>query len=1053
VAVLAQQGHADSQSLAQILEGNLLELTDATRAEAAKTTALIGTLDVKIAALAENGRAETETLGKALGKQIEGDVLKLAENTRAELARTSALIGALETKIAALADKGHEDSATLARTLQSSLQELSEATCVETERTTELARSLETQIAALGAQTQAEAVSLAKAVTHQIESQALRLTQNAQAESAKTAALVGSLEQKLAALAQTGHAHSEALAKTLHQTIEAHARVLAENTRAAAARTTSSIESLEKQVATSSDISQAEAAKATALLDEKIAALGEKNQADSESLARTLGQQIEHHVQGLAEYTRAEAVRTAALVGSLEHTVTVLAEKGKAESESLASGLSQEIAGHVLHLTDNARAATAKTFDLIGSLEDRIATLAVQGRADSESLARTLSQEIERHTLGLTESTRAEAAATSTLFESKIAALSGKVQADTELLANTLGRHIESSARQLAEAAQAEAAKTAALIGSLEAKIATMVERGSAESTALAQTLTQQIEGQALQLGEKIRAESAGTTALLELRIAALAESGKADTESLRRALGQKIEAHALELTETTRVEVAKSTELLDNKIASVAEKTQADTEAVARTLTQQIEAHARELTEATREEADKTTALVKSLHESVSAVAEKSRADSESLRQNLGQQIEAHALELAQSTRVEISKTNTLLDQKIAALAESSRAVSESLAQTLSQQIESHVRELTETTRADLAKTTALIGPLEEKIAAFVEKNRAALELQANALGAQLKIQLAELSEANHMQTTGLRKLLDTGITAIEHSTAKSSEAGRAEFRSRFEEIDEQFSRRLDELSQQSVAKTEALAEALRHRLDLGVAALIEGSKAESVALESVLRTLTDQIYRKVGAFTDNFRSESENSHNKIDALQSSIDRQLDVLTESSQEHFSRLTSLTGGLVERLDAAEAQLSHIEAAHSGEAQSLRQLRSNGQSHAPANGHATTPVSDPAETNGAQHSEHLATRTHDAEANGDAIAAETNVGELAPTNGPDAALNGRLDGKSDSFHSEDPFDPIIATPVGELVSDIEESSKRKPRIGYVRRWFGFNRAKY
>ena len=205
--------------------------------------------------------------------------------------------------------------------------------------------------------------------------------------------------------------------------------------------------------------------------------------------------------------------------------------------------------------------------------------------------------------------------------------------------------------------------------------------------------------------------------------------------------------------------------------------------------------------------------------------------------------------------------RPSAFLEDKIAALAERGQAEAASLAKDLSHQIESHVRELTETTRADAAKTTALIGSLEEKIAAFAEKNRAALELQANALGAQLKIQLAELSEANHVQTADLRKLLDTGIAAIEHSIAKSSEASRAEFQSRFKEIDEQFRRRLDELSQQNVARTEALAETLRHRIDLGVAALIEGSRAEFVALESLLRTLTEQIYRKVGAFTDSFR------------------------------------------------------------------------------------------------------------------------------------------------------------------------------------------------
>ena len=95
-----------------------------------------------------------------------------------------------------------------------------------------------------------------------------------------------------------------------------------------------------------------------------------------------------------------------------------------------------------------------------------------------------------------------------------------------------------------------------------------------------------------------------------------------------------------------------------------------------------------------------------------------------------------------------------------------------------------------------------------------------------------QLKVQLAELSEANHAQTTELRKLLDTGIEEIEHSIATFSETSHAEFQSRFKALDEQFRRWLDELSQQDVARTEALAESLRHRIDLGVTALIEGSR-----------------------------------------------------------------------------------------------------------------------------------------------------------------------------------------------------------------------------
>jgi hypothetical protein len=59
---------------------------------------------------------------------------------------------------------------------------------------------------------------------------------------------------------------------------------------------------------------------------------------------------------------------------------------------------------------------------------------------------------------------------------------------------------------------------------------------------------------------------------------------------------------------------------------------------------------------------------------------------------------------------------------------------------------------------------------------------------------------------------------------------------------------------------------------------------------------------------------------------------------------------------------------------------------------------------------------------------------------------------DAALGVRPNGKSDSFHTDDPFDPVIATHEKVLVSSVDKSSKRKPRIGFARRWFGFNRGK-
>src|SRR5476651_1739844 len=295
-----------------------------------------------------------------------------------------------------------------------------------------------------------------------------------------------------------------------------------------------------------------------------------------------------------------------------------------------------------------------------------------RGSAESVALAQTLTQQIEAHAREHTETTRAEAAKTDAVVKSlheSVSAVAEKSTADSELLRQNLGQQIEAHTLELAQSTRVEISKTNTL---LDQKIAALAESGRAISESLAQTLSQKIETHVRELTANTREEAIRATNLFENKITALADKSQADTEALVRTLSQQIESRAFELSENTKTEAAKTTTELENKIAALAEQGRADTQDLARTLGLHIQTQGRELTENARAEAAKTAALVKSLHESVSAVAEKSTADSELLRQNLGQQIEAHTLELAQSTRVEISNTNTLLDQKIAALAES---------------------------------------------------------------------------------------------------------------------------------------------------------------------------------------------------------------------------------------------------------------------------------------------------------------------------------------------------------------------------------------------
>src|SRR4029077_4338193 len=197
------------------------------------------------------------------------------------------------------------------------------------------------------------------------------------------------------------------------------------------------------------------------------------------------------------------------------------------------------------------------------------------------------------------------------------------------------------------------------------------------------------------------------------------------------------------------------------------------------------------ELTENTHTAANRTAELFES---KITALTEKCQTDTEFVVKTLSKQIESRAVELSENTKAEAAKTTTLLENKITAFAESSQAGTASLANTLSHQIDSQIRNLNENARRDVAKTTTLIGSLEEKITAFAETNRVALELQGKTLGAQLKAQLKELSEASDLQTADLKKLLDTGIGAVEQSITTISENSRAEFQSRFKAIDEQF-------------------------------------------------------------------------------------------------------------------------------------------------------------------------------------------------------------------------------------------------------------------
>jgi hypothetical protein len=1101
-ATLAQKGQAESQSLAQTFENTLLKHTNATRAEVAETAALVGSLDDKIAALAEKNRADAELLARRIRLQIESDVLKLAETTRTEIAQAIASVGTLEAKLAALADKEREDSAAL----QDSIQKLNEATSADGERTIGVVRALEGRLGALVEQTRSDLELLAKVLGQQIENQSQQLTESTQAQSDKTTALAVSFEHKLAAFAQSARSQSEALANALLQRIDSRAQELAENTQAEAVKTASFVESLGTDITRSNDVLRAETARAFASLEQKITAEAGKNSADSQRLAQDLGQQIERQAQALAGHTQNETARIAGLVGSLEQTVAALAERQQSDLKALADGLGQEIAGHVLRLNDSTRTAAAETRDLLGTLQDKLATLAEQGRSDLALFAQTLSQEIERRARDLTEYTRSETAAVRALFESKIADLSGKVEADTGSLRNALSRQIEDSVRQLAETARDDAAKTAMLIGSLETTIAGIIQSGFAASAELSRKLALQIESQTLASSEKIRTESAVQAALLEQKIAtsarelgdtaradaartttlietlgesvkagiesskadaellrrdlsqqietttselaqrteqkiaALAKSSKEEAESLAQTLGQQIKTHALDLAETTRTETARATNLFEAKIAALADRSQADAEALTKAFTQQIEGRAAELSELTRAEAAKTT---NTFENKLAALSDREQAAIQDLRRALSEQIDLKAQESTESARSETAKSTALLQEKITALGEDAQAQTASLAKTLREQIESHVRELSEAARNDNAKTTALIGSLDEKIVAFAEKNRVALEAQAATLAAQLKAQLTELIDANQAQNAEVKKLLDTRSEAIVTRIEALNESGLAEFQRQFKAIDEQFDRGLTDMSKQSAARTEALAETLRQRIDLGTTALIEGSRAESIAIESLLRTLTEQVYRKLVVFTDNFRSESAAGQKKLDALRESIDRRLETLAESSQEHLSRLTELTGTLGVRLDAAEGQLSRIDTttteAPDGVQPRTLQVATEEQSNEPTTTHLPIEISNGVKTNGSGHA--LITSASELHVSDEAI--EKTV---PATNGTNGTNGTHLDtAEPVSLHAEtpkidDPFDPFDSTRAAALVADPKSSTKRKRRLG-------------
>src|SRR5262249_11146173 len=158
------------------------------------------------------------------------------------------------------------------------------------------------RIAALSSKVQADAEQLANALSGQIESSVLQLVESSQAEAARTAATLGSLEAKVVAAAEKSSAETAAIAQRLTNQIESHARQLGEQI-------------------------QKEAAGSAALLEEKFLALLQSGKADIETLERKL----DARVNELTETARSESAKTAAL---FESRISALSEKTQSDTQA-----------------------------------------------------------------------------------------------------------------------------------------------------------------------------------------------------------------------------------------------------------------------------------------------------------------------------------------------------------------------------------------------------------------------------------------------------------------------------------------------------------------------------------------------------------------------------------------------------------------------------------------------------------------------------------------------------------------------------------------------
>ena len=603
----SSHGEALVKKLDEQIDRRITELTSHNRAEAANVatklethlTTLGGQIDRRMAEVADVSRAESESRMRELGERIDRQIVALSERQYTETKNAQKLVEALgetikarvadvvennriaskalaqeigerlDLQVATLADSGRAAVSStqalidsLAQRVDRCMAELAESHRVEaakaTARVEALGDKFESKLAALADQSRADSES-SQTLGRQLESHILALTENSRTEAAKATARVEALghelERKITALADKSRTASETLAKTVGEQLNQQITALTESNRAEAAKTTARVEVLGQE------------------FEGKIAALADKGRTASETLAKTVAEQLKQQITALTESNRAEAAKTTAraeaLSNELESKITALADKSHTASETLAK--------HISELTESNRAEATKTTAQVQALghelESKITVLADKSRTASETLAKDVSEQLGRHISELTENNRAETAKTTARvealgheFEGKITALADKSRTTTETLAKTVSEQLKQQITVLTENNRAEAEKARALLEArsdeIEDRIAALTEAARAGRDSLYKAIDEQLERK---LGELTKMSRAKAEALVEtlseqidLGLTALRESGKAEfvaSESLLRTLTEQIYRKIVTFTEKFRGE------------------------------------------------------------------------------------------------------------------------------------------------------------------------------------------------------------------------------------------------------------------------------------------------------------------------------------------------------------------------------------------------------------------------------------------------------------------------------------------------------------------